>query len=82
MAIAWFLVTTICMLTWTVLSIVYLVVVVPAWQENKDSCDYLVFVVTLVLVGYHGVVTGVYLTVIAVVIVFDCNRSYNMKDIY
>ena len=82
LAIAWFLVTAVCTVTWTVLSIIYLVVVVPVWQDNKISCDYLILVSTLVLVGYHGILSIVYSTVIVVVIVFDCNRWCKLRDVY
>ena len=82
LAIVWFLVTTMCTAAWMVFAIIYLTMVVPAWQGNKDTCDYLVLVATLVLVGYHGILTVVYLLVIVVVIVFDCNRWYHMREVY
>ena len=82
LAIVWFLVTTMCTAAWTVFAIIYLAVVVPVWQENKVTCDYLVLLAALVLVGYIGILTVVYLIAIVVVIVFDCNRWYHMRDVY
>ena len=82
LAIVWFLVTTGCTIAWAVFAIVHVSMVVPEWQGNKDSCDYLVLVVALVLVAYQSFLTVVYLLVIVVVIVFDCNRWYHMREVY
>lgn len=81
-AIVWFLVTTLCTIAWAVFAIIHLSMVVPEWQGNKDSCDYLVMVVALALVAYHSFLTVMYLIVIVVVIVFDCNRWYHMREVY
>lgn len=80
LVITWYLVISVCTLVWTVLSIIYLAVVVPVWANDKGTCDYLVMIMTLVTVGYCGVLAIIYLAVIVVVIAYDCNRYRNLKD--
>lgn len=81
LTIAWFLVVSVCSATWTFLSIFYLAVVMPAWVDARDTCDYLVALMAMVCVGYCGILTVAYAVVIIVVIAYDCNRWRNIKDI-
>ena len=71
---------TVCTLTWLVVSIIYLAVVVPVWMGEKVTCDYLVMLVSLVLVGYCGVLGVSYLITIVLVTAYDCRRWNNMRD--
>lgn len=79
LTVAWFLVMTVSMLIWILISILYLVVVFPVWLEDKMVCDYLVMLMSLVLVGYCGVLGVAYLIVIVVVLAYDCRRWHNMR---
>lgn len=80
LAIAWYLMISVFTAMWAVISVFYLVVVIPVWLDNKVTCDYLVAVMSLVLVSYCGVLTVAYLIVIVVVLVYDCRRWRNMKQ--
>lgn len=80
LVIAWFLVTTVCMATWTVWCLFYLGVVYPVWLEDRSTCDYLVMIVTSIAVGVFGLLTLIYVIVIFVVIAYDCNRWCNLRS--
>lgn len=81
LSIAWYLVTVVCAATWTFISVFYLAVVTPTWVGSKETCDYLVMLVTLVAVSYCGILTLAYVVVIVVVISYDCNRWRNLRDL-
>ena len=80
LAIAWYLITAVCVTTWTVWSILYLTVVYPAWLENTATCDCLIVLLSLASAGYCGILTMVYLVVILVVIIYDCRERCCMHS--
>lgn len=80
LAIAWYLVTVVCSVMWTFLSVTYMIVVAPMWVGAKGTCDYLVMVTALMSVSYCGILSIVYVVVIVVVITYDCNRWRNLRD--
>lgn len=80
LAVAWYLVTMVAALTWTVVSVIYLEEVVPFWLDDKALCDYLVMLVTLVSAGYCALLSVAYLIVVMVVLIYECRRWQNMRD--
>lgn len=80
-AIAWYLVTVVCSGLWTFASVFYVSVVTPMWMDAKDTCDYLVMLTALISVSYCGVLFVAYVVAIVVVIIYDCNRLRNLRDL-
>lgn len=81
LVVVWYLITTVCILAWTIWSVLNIIVVFPAWLEERFRCDDLVMIMTLGSVVYCGVLSVIYLIVIVVVVIFDYNRWYETRDL-
>ncbi len=72
LALAWFLISTVCVSGWSVWSIVYSALVYPIWNMDRRSCDDLIMISMLVSTGLISFFMALYWLIALVVTVYDC----------
>ena len=72
LAVAWHLIITTCVATWTIWSALYLSTLAPYWLKDQRTCDSLVVGVAVGGAVFMGVISLVYLTAVLVALFYEC----------